>query len=242
MRYGLDILMLLLLVAEMTFFYLPPLLHEVVGVTFLLPIAGHLTLNRRYIFSLSRGQWHGPRVLRLLLNFLLAAACLVTVISGCLISSELFSDIVPFSLRSKPLLYQLHSAAARYFLVLAGLHFGLQRKAWGQKWLQWLHFAGITARPFPAQALLGGLAMIVGAVGFYAAQQDRLLGHLQGAHIFMTPSLSYSGVGYALIQVSIFFCLPKLVGFYHFGKERGYDESQRIFEASSVCVEKFSAC
>ena len=204
MRYGLDILMLLLLLAEMTFFYLPPLLHEVVGVTFLLPIAGHLTLNRRYVSSLSRGQWHGPRVLRVLLNLLLAAACLVTVISGCLISSELFADIVPFSLRSKPLLYQLHSAAARYFLVLAGLHFGLQRRAWWQKWLQWLHLAGITARPFPAQALLGGLAMILGAVGFYAAQQDRLLGHLQGAHIFMTPSLSYSGVGYVLIQVSIF--------------------------------------
>lgn len=46
--------------------------------------------------------------------------------------------------------------------------------------------------------------MILGVVGFYAAQQDRLLGHLQGAHIFMTPSLSYSGVGYVLIQVSIF--------------------------------------
>lgn len=139
MRYGLDILMLLLLVAEMTFFYLPPLLHEAVGVTFLLPIAGHLTLNRRYVSSLSRGQWHGPRVLRLLLNLLLAAACLVTVISGCLISSELFADIVPFSLRSKPLLYQLHSAAARYFMVLAGLHFGLQGKAW---WQKWLHLAG----------------------------------------------------------------------------------------------------
>lgn len=116
MRYGLDILMLLLLVAEMTFFYLPPLLHEVVGVTFLLPIAGHLTLNRRYVSSLSRGQWHGPRVLRLLLNLLLAAACLVTVISGCLISSELFADIVPFSLRSKPLLYQLHSRGISWCL------------------------------------------------------------------------------------------------------------------------------
>lgn len=210
MRYGLDILMLFLLMAEMTFFYLPPLLHEAVGVTFLLPIAGHLTLNRRYVSSLSRGQWHGPRVLRLLLNLLLAAACFVTVISGCLISSELFADIVPFSLRSKPLLYQLHSAAARYFLVLAGLHFGLQRKAWWQKWLQWLHLAGIIARHFPAQALLGGLAMILGAVGLYAAQQDRLLGHLQGAHIFMTPSLSYSGVGYVLIQVSIFLLFAEI--------------------------------
>ena len=44
-----------LLVGEMTFFYLPPLLHEAVGVTFLLPIAGHLALNRRYVSSLSRG-------------------------------------------------------------------------------------------------------------------------------------------------------------------------------------------
>ena len=82
MRYGLDILMLVLLVGEMMFFYLPPLLHEAVGVMFLLPIAGHLTLNWRYVSSLSRGQWRRPRVLRLLLNLLLAAACLVTVISA----------------------------------------------------------------------------------------------------------------------------------------------------------------
>ena len=38
MRYGLDVLMIVLLVGEMTFFYLPPLLHEVVGVAFLLPM------------------------------------------------------------------------------------------------------------------------------------------------------------------------------------------------------------
>jgi len=200
MRYGLDILMFVLLVGEMAFFYLSPLVHEAVGVAFLLPILWHLVLNRRYVSSLGRGRWNGPRLARLILNILLMAACLVTVISGCLTSSELFKDIVPFSLRSNPSLYQLHSTAARYFLALAGLHLGWQLPTW---WQRWLHAAGITSRPLPARMLLLGLGVLLGAAGVYAAHQDRLVEHLQGAHIFMTPALSYSGAGYALTQVGI---------------------------------------
>lgn len=207
MRYGLDILMFVLLVGEMAFFYLPPLVHEAVGVAFLLPILWHRALNRRYVSSLGRGRWNGPRMVRLLLNVLLAASCLVTVVSGCLTSSELFKDVVPFSLRSNPSLYQLHSAAARYFLVLAGIHFGWHLPGW---WQRWLHHAGITSRPLPARMLLLALAMLLGAAGIYAARQDRLIEHLQGAHIFMTPALSYSGVGYALTQAGIFILFAEI--------------------------------
>lgn len=207
MRYGLDILMLVLLVGEMMFFYLPPLVHEAVGVAFLLPIAWHLALNRRYVSSLGSGRWNEPRAIRCLLNILLAGACFLTVISGCLTSSELFADVVPFSLRSNPSLYQLHSTAARYFLVLAGLHLGLHLKAW---WQKWLHAAGIPSRSLPARMLLLGFGMLLGAAGIYAAHQDRLVEHLQGAHIFMTPALSYNGAGYALTQAGIFLLFAEI--------------------------------
>ena len=200
MSYLLDILMLILLVFEMTFFYLPPVLHEAVGVALLLPIVWHLVRNRRYVSSPGRGRWNGPRGVRFVLNILLASACLVTVISGCLTSSVLFADVVPFSLRSNPSLYQLHGTAARYFLVLAGLHLGWHLPAW---WQRWLHAAGITARQLPARMLLLGLGGLLGAGGIYAAQQDILIERLQSAHIFMAPALSYSGAGYALAQVGI---------------------------------------
>lgn len=200
MRYALDILMIFLLVMEMTFFYLPPVLHEIVGVIILVPIFYHLGINRLYISSLGCGRWNGPRSVRLILNILLAVATFVTIVSGCLISSQLFIGLVPFSLRSNPVLYQLHSTAARYFLVLAGLHLGWHLTSW---WRRWLHAAGITARPLPARMLLGVLGMALGVAGLYAARQDSLFEHLQGAHIFMTPALSYSGVGYALTQVGI---------------------------------------
>lgn len=200
MRYLLDVLLVMMLIFEMTFFYLPPVLHEVMGVALLLPILWHLVLNRRYVSSLGRGRWNGPRLVRLLLNILLVVSCLVTIVSGCLTSSVLFADVVPFSLRSNPSLYQLHSAAARYFLVLAGLHLGWHLPAW---WQRWLYAAGITARPLPARMLLLGLGGLLGAGGIYAAQQDLLIERLQGAHVFMAPALSYSGAGYALAQVGI---------------------------------------
>lgn len=200
MRYLLDVLLVMMLIFEMTFFYLPPVLHEAVGVALLLPILWHLVLNRRYVSSLGRGRWNGPRLVRLLLNILLVVSCLVTIVSGCLTSSVLFADVVPFSLRSNPSLYQLHGTAAHYFLVLAGLHLGWHLPAW---WQRWLHAAGITARPLPARMLLLGLGGLLGAGGIYAAQQDLLIERLQGAHVFMAPALSYSGAGYALAQVGI---------------------------------------
>jgi len=200
MRYLLDVLLVMMLIFEMTFFYLPPVLHEAVGVALLLPIVWHLVRNRRYVSSLGRGRWNGPRLVRLLLNILLVVSCLVTIVSGCLTSSVLFADVVPFSLRSNPSLYQLHGTAAHYFLVLAGLHLGWHLPAW---WQRWLHAAGITARPLPARMLLLGLGVMFGAAGIYAAHQDRLVEHLQGAHLFMTPALAYSGAGYALAQAGI---------------------------------------
>ena len=200
MRYLLDVLLVMMLIFEMTFFYLPPVLHEVMGVAFLLPVCWHFALNRRYVASLGRGHWNGSRLVRLLLNILLVVSCLVTIVSGCLTSSVLFADVVPFSLRSNPSLYQLHSTAARCFLVLAGLHLGWHLPTWRQRWLL---AAGIKSRPLPARMLLLGLGVLFGAVGIYAAHQDRLVEHLQGAHLFMTPALAYSGAGYALAQAGI---------------------------------------
>ena len=164
---------------------------------FLLPMIWHIALNRRYVSSLGHGRWSGPRALRLLLNLLLAASCLASIVSGCLISSELFSGIVPLSVRGNPLLYQLHSTAARYFLVLAGAHLGWHLPAW------WQRVSGITSRPFSARLVLRGFFIVLGIVALYAAQQDCLLQRLQGAHIFMTPALAYHGAGYALTQFGI---------------------------------------
>ena len=49
MSYLLDVSLLMMLVFEMTFFYLPPVLHEAVGVALLLPIVWHFVRNRRYV-------------------------------------------------------------------------------------------------------------------------------------------------------------------------------------------------
>ena len=59
MRYLLDVLLVMMLIFEMTFFYLPPVLHEVMGVAFLLPVCWHFALNRRYVASLGRGAGTG---------------------------------------------------------------------------------------------------------------------------------------------------------------------------------------
>lgn len=201
MRYLLDVLLLLLLVFEMSFLYLPPFFHELVGVALFIPIFVHLFQNRFYLKALLKGRWPLPRVLGAAVNLLLLVTCLMSVISGCLISNVLFADIMPLSMRSNPVLFSLHSASARWFLVFAGLHFGLHVSIWWQK-LQ--RAAGIMSRPFPAKVLMGIMALLLGAGGIYAAMQDELLQRLEGAHVFMTPALQYDTAGYILTQLGIF--------------------------------------
>jgi len=201
MRYFLDVLLLLLLIFEMSYLYMPPFLHEMIGAALLLPIFIHLWQNRFYLKALGKGRWSLPRALGVAINLLLAISCLTVIISGCLISNILFVDIVPLSLRSNPVLFSVHSASARWFLLFAGLHFGLHVSVWWQK-LQ--RAAGIAASTLPAKVLLGMLVLLLGAGGIYAAMQDKLLQRLEGAHVFMTPALQYDTTGYILTQLGIF--------------------------------------
>lgn len=201
MRYLLDVLLLLLLVFEMSFLYMPPFFHELVGVALLIPIFVHLFQNRFYLKALMKGRWPLPRMLGAAVNLLLLMTCLTSIISGCLISNALFADVMPLSLRSNPVLFSLHSASARGFLVMAGLHFGLHAGNW---WQRLQRAASITSRPFTAKVLMGITALLLGAGGIYAAMQDKLLQRLEGAHVFMTPALQYDTAGYILIQLGIF--------------------------------------
>lgn len=102
MRYLLDVLLLLLLVFEMSFLYMPPFFHELVGVALLIPIFVHLFQNRFYLKALMKGRWPLPRMLGAAVNLLLLMTCLTSIISGCLISNALFADVMPLSLRSNP--------------------------------------------------------------------------------------------------------------------------------------------
>lgn len=207
MRYVLDILLLLLLIFEMSFLYLPPFFHELIGSALLVPIVVHLWQNRFYLKALVKGRWSLPRLFSTAVNLLLAASCLTSIISGCLISNVLFADIVPLSLRSNPVLFSVHSASARYFLLFAGLHFGLHAGIW---WQNLQKAAGIKSRPFPAKILAGLVVLLIAMSGIYAALQDELLERLQGVHIFMAPALQYDAFGYGLTQFGIFLLFAEI--------------------------------
>ncbi len=207
MRYFLDILLLLLLIFEMCFLYMPRFLHELFGVALLLPGLIHLWQNRFYLKALCKGRWTLPRVLSALVNFLLLLNFLTVVISGCMISQFLFKDVVPLSLRRDLALFAMHSTAARCFFITAGLHFGLHLDAW---WGKLQQAAGIARFSGAGRMLMGFVAATVGAAGIFAAVQDKLWQRLQGEHVFMTPALQYDTMGYILTQLGIFLLFAEI--------------------------------
>ena len=170
MRYALDLAMIVILVLEMSFLFMPRPFHEIMGVAFLVPIVLHVWKNRYFLKSLPRGRWPVLRIMGAVIDLALAIACFATIISGCLISN-LFADVVPSVIRTNPLLSQVHSLAARGFLVFAGIHLGQHVEGWWQRLLQ--VFRG-SRRSRTARTAAGILVPLIGAGGLFAAYQDRL--------------------------------------------------------------------
>lgn len=200
MRYALDLAMIVFLVLEMSFLFMPRPFHEIMGVAFLVPIILHVWKNRYFLKSLPRGRWPVLRIMGAVIDLALAIACFATIISGCLISN-LFADMVPSVIRTSPLLSQVHSLAARGFLVFAGIHLGQHVEGWWQRLLQVFH---VSRRSRTARTAAGILVPLIGAGGLFAAYQDRLWQRLMGLHAFMTPALKYQTLGYILVQLGIF--------------------------------------
>lgn len=121
-RLGFDIAALALLLLSMGYWWLGNMAHELFGTAMFAILIRHLARNRRWFVAIRRGRYDGPRVVRLVLNLLLALAMTVLLLSSLAISRSLFAFLPIgdyFSLR------EIHWFAAYWVIVIVGLHIGL---------------------------------------------------------------------------------------------------------------------
>ena len=195
-RLGVTTCLSLLFVAVMCFQYLPKLLHEILGVAWLLLILLHLYQNRSWLKNLRHGSWGWGRLWGTVINALLVAGVLVVVLSGLGISNYLLKEVMPLAIQRSIALHQYHVSLAYALLILCGLHWGLHWQGWQRQWQKLLN---LSLPPLAGRLLSLGAVAVVLVMGVWGSFMNRVGDRLLMKHIFATEATNQPGEIYALL-------------------------------------------
>ena len=190
----------LLFLLVMSFHYIPKLLHEVIGLLWLVAVMVHIWQNRGWFKTLGKGRWNLFRVLNTLVDLSLLVVLLVTLLAGTGISNFIFKDIMPLDIQRSIMVHQLHVSLPYIMLILMGLHWGLHFDSWLRQWKQGLNFCWPAKMTRPLYMLAGILTVVV---GIYGSVLNRIGDRLLLKHIFATPATSEPWAIYIVLMVSI---------------------------------------
>lgn len=127
----------------MCYRFVPRLPHEILGTILIFMLGLHIYWDRK-IF-----RWN-------LLNSILIGTFVLSIVSGILLSHELFSPIIQGAFRKNMIVHKLHAAMPYYAMIVSGFHFG--KNLWFKL-------------PIP----ICGIFLVAGILG---ASQNFLLQHL----------------------------------------------------------------
>ena len=179
----LDAILFLLFVAEMSFYHLPKILHEILGVAMAAAIILHVAINRRRFMSLKK------KFLSVALNVALTICAAIIFVSGVCMSNFLFVDVISPELQRNMTIHQLHVAAPYVLMILLGVHVGL-------------HWRELFQRFFKRrEKFLLATAVILSAVGAYGLYLNRVADRIMMKHIFATPATELPAIIFALMIV-----------------------------------------
>lgn len=121
LRIILDIVMTCLLIILMGYYITDNTVHEIIGtITFVLFII-HNILNRKWYKSIFKGKHNFQRTFHIIINLLLFTTMLGMMISGIMISSDVFDFL---NLKTTMFGRSLHMISTSWGLVLMAIHIG----------------------------------------------------------------------------------------------------------------------
>ena len=129
-RIILDIVMTCLFVVLMGYYITDNAVHEILGtITFILFIVHHI-LNIKWYTSIFKGKHNFQRIFHIILNLLLFIAIIGMMVSGIMISANVFAFLdIPTTMFGR----RLHMLATSWGFVLMAIHVGLHITAFMNK-------------------------------------------------------------------------------------------------------------
>lgn len=121
-KMTLDVVMTALMLVAMAYRITGDLAHEIVGISLFAMFAAHNILNRTWYRSIWGGKYTVRRALNTAVNLLLIIVMTVLMVTGILISRNIFTFLPisgDFAVR------QIHTLAAWWGLILIGVHLGM---------------------------------------------------------------------------------------------------------------------
>lgn len=198
-RIFLDIILLLLIILNVSFQFLPKILHELFGILILVAIISHLICNRHWFYALCRGRWNLLRIVSTMIDLLLLINIVCILSTGMMISNYLFKGMWGIYLQRNTLVHQLHVSLPYLLLVLVGLHLGLHWSALWQCFVNYCSFNRILKYTFISKFIV--LLLIID--GIIASFMNQVGDRLQLKHIFATPATDTSLAVFSLLLLGI---------------------------------------
>lgn len=122
-RTAIDVLMILLLLAQMTYSLIGERYHEINGTVMLLLFLAHHILNRKWTASVFRGKYTARRMLQTILDLLLLVFMIAQPLSGILMSKYLYTVIQIDNVSAAA--REIHLFLGYWGFVLMSIHLGL---------------------------------------------------------------------------------------------------------------------
>ncbi len=194
----LDAAIFVLFILVMSFQFLPRILHEILGLAMAAAVFLHLFLNRHWIFSLVRGNRTSRKKFLILINFLLLASFLVTMMTGIFISNYVFDDVLSLELRRNVTIHILHHSASYLMMILIGVHLGLH---WQEIWGRVIRRFGLRKNALSYQIFCRLAIAVLICVGIYGSFLNQVGDRILMKHIFATAATELNFIGFAFFLV-----------------------------------------
>lgn len=157
-----DILLFILMLMEFSKVYLPPEVHEIIGICLIVLVIIHLILNRRYIKAIPKGKYNLKRAIMLVINVAFMVVFALTCIFGLLSGQYVLTFMNIGNLTT----VYLHKILAYLSLLLLGLHLGIN--------------LNVLFERIEKSNIVYAVYLIIFAFGIYSIIQLDFLNHLLG--------------------------------------------------------------
>ena len=161
LRILVDMVMIILLLPLMAYSLVGETAHEWLGVAMGILFLGHHTLNIGWYKGLTKGRWSLPRAFLTAVNFVLLLMMLGLMVSGIILSREVFA-FLPVS-RGTSFARTLHMVCAYWGFCLMSLHIGIH---WGAVLRKFQRRQSILSRR--RTVLLRAAAVLAAGYGIFA--------------------------------------------------------------------------
>ena len=173
LKMGLDLVMTILLLCQMAYMLIGEAGHEWIGAAMFVLFILHHVLNWRWYRNLAKGKYTAVRILRTTVNFLVLFCMLGLMVSGIIMSREVFVFLsIDGGMGFARI---LHMITAYWGFILMSVHLGVH---WGMVMGAVRKMTGMT-KPSPARTwMLRGLALLICGFGIYVFAKNNIADYL----------------------------------------------------------------